>query len=126
MIPHQLGASLSSIGAGVNGDCSMANSQLPTEPVLSVVEGNNELTMNYQQPTTIYANRRNTPKAHRPTNKPPIQPKLSTNYDSIITNKANLPDDQMNINKVLTKDYENKLLRRRGKNKANSKPNKAN
>ena len=26
-----------------NDDCSMANSQLPTEPVLSVVEGNSEL-----------------------------------------------------------------------------------
>jgi hypothetical protein len=32
----------------------------------------------------------------------------------------------MNVNKVLTKDYGNKTLGERGKNKANSKPNKAN
>ena len=41
-------------------------------------------------------------------------------------NKANLLDDQMNVNKVLTKDYENKTLGGCGKNKPNSKPNKAN
>jgi len=41
-------------------------------------------------------------------------------------NKANLPDDQMNVTKVLTKDYENKTLGERGKNKANSKPIKPN
>ncbi len=32
----------------------------------------------------------------------------------------------MNVTKVLTRDYENETLSRRGKNKANSKPNKAN
>jgi len=32
----------------------------------------------------------------------------------------------MNVNKVLTKDYENKTLGGRGKNKPNSNPNKAN
>jgi len=32
----------------------------------------------------------------------------------------------MNVSSILTKDYENVPLRRRGKNKANSKPNKAN
>jgi len=32
----------------------------------------------------------------------------------------------MNVNKVITKDYENKTLGGSGKNKANSKPNKAN
>jgi hypothetical protein len=39
-------------------------------------------------------------------------------------NKAK--DDQMNVTKVLTKEYENKTLGGSGKNKANSKPNKAN
>jgi hypothetical protein len=41
-------------------------------------------------------------------------------------NKANFPDDQMNVNKVSAKDYENKTLGGNGKNKANSKPIKAN
>ena len=41
-------------------------------------------------------------------------------------NKANLPDDQMNVSEVLTKDYERKTLGESGKNKANSNPNKAN
>jgi len=69
-----------------------------------------------------YANRSNTPKAHRPTNKPPNQPKLSTNYDSIMQNKPNLLNAQMNVNKVLTKDYESQTLGGRGKNKPNTKP----
>jgi hypothetical protein len=37
-------------------------------------------------------------------------------------NKANFPESQMNVNKVLTEDYENETLGERGKNKANSKP----
>ncbi len=37
-------------------------------------------------------------------------------------NKANLLNTQMNVNKVLTKDYENVRLHRRGKNKPNSNP----
>ena len=41
-------------------------------------------------------------------------------------NKANFPDSQMNVNKVLTKDYENETLSGSGKNKANTNPNKAN
>jgi len=45
---------------------------------------------------------------------------------SFMQNKANLPDDQMNVTAFYTRDYENNPLRRRGENKANSKPNKAN
>ncbi len=45
---------------------------------------------------------------------------------SFLTNKANFPDAQMNVNKVLTKDYENISNWKLGENKANSKPNKAN
>jgi len=41
-------------------------------------------------------------------------------------NKANFRKSQMNVNKVLTKDYENKTLGEHGKNKPNSKPIKAN
>ena len=41
-------------------------------------------------------------------------------------NKANFRKSQMNVNNVLTMDYENKTLSGRGKNKANSKPIKAN
>jgi hypothetical protein len=37
-------------------------------------------------------------------------------------NKANFRKSQMNVNKVLTKDYEKRTLGERGKNKANSKP----
>ncbi len=41
-------------------------------------------------------------------------------------NKANLPDDQMNVNKVLTMDYENKSNCKLCESKANTKPTKAN
>ncbi len=41
-------------------------------------------------------------------------------------NKPNLPNAQMNVNTVKTKDYENKPLRRRGENKAKTNPIKAN
>ena len=41
-------------------------------------------------------------------------------------NKANFRKSQMNVNKVLTRDYEKRTLGERGKNKANSKPIKAN
>ncbi len=68
---------------------------------------------------TSYANRRNTPNSAATPNIPPNQPKLSTNYDSIMQKKANLLDEQMNVNKVSTNDYENKPLRRRGENKPN-------
>ncbi len=37
-------------------------------------------------------------------------------------NKANFRKSQMNVNKVLTKDYEKKTLGERGKNKANTNP----
>jgi hypothetical protein len=41
-------------------------------------------------------------------------------------NKANLPDDQMNVTAFLTKDYENKIAFGLQKNKPNTKPNKTN
>jgi len=41
-------------------------------------------------------------------------------------NKPNLLNAQMNVSKVLTKDYENERLGGRFKNKANTKPNKPN
>ncbi len=41
-------------------------------------------------------------------------------------NKANFRKAKMNINKVLTKDYENEPLFRRGKNKPNTNPIKPN
>jgi len=45
---------------------------------------------------------------------------------SFMQNKANFPDEQMNVTKVSSMDYKNKTLGGCGKNKANSKPNKAN
>ena len=41
-------------------------------------------------------------------------------------NKPNLPDAQMKVSSVLTKDYENKSNWKLGENKPNSKPIKAN
>jgi len=41
-------------------------------------------------------------------------------------NKPKLQKSQMNVNKLLTKDYEKKTLGERGKNKPKTKPNKAN
>ena len=45
---------------------------------------------------------------------------------SFMQNKANFPDDQMNVNKVLTMDYENKTLGGSGKKQSQTNPNKAN
>ena len=39
-------------------------------------------------------------------------------------NKPKLRKSQMNVNKVLTKDYEKKTLSERGKNKPKTNPNK--
>ncbi|GAF85096.1 unnamed protein product [marine sediment metagenome] len=41
-------------------------------------------------------------------------------------NKANFRKSQMNVNKVLTKDYEKKTLGERGKKQSQTNPNKAN
>ena len=41
-------------------------------------------------------------------------------------NKPNLPDAQMNVNTVITKDYENKSNWKLGENKANQTQYKAN
>ena len=38
-------------------------------------------------------------------------------YESFMQNKPNLLDTQMNVSSVLTRDYENEPLRRRGENK---------
>ena len=62
-------------------------------------------------------NRRNTPNSAATPNKPPILPKLSTNYTVIITNKPNFLDTQMNVSNVKAVDYENKTLSGSGKNK---------
>ena len=45
---------------------------------------------------------------------------------SFMQNKANFPDDPMNVNKVLTKDYGNISNCKLCENKANTKPIKAN
>jgi len=58
----------------------------------------------------------------------PLIPALSTLVESALQirlfmqNKPNFRKSQMNVNKVLTKDYENVTLGKRGKNKPNSKP----
>ena len=45
---------------------------------------------------------------------------------SFMQNKANFRKSQMNVNKVLAKDYENIANWALGENKPNTKPNKAN
>ena len=46
----------------------------------------------------------------------------SLQISSFMQNKPNFPDDQMNVNKVLTKDYENISNCSLAENKANTKP----
>jgi len=46
--------------------------------------------------------------------------------DPFMQNKPNFPDAQMNLTSLITKSYENKTLGGCGKNKANTKPIKAN
>jgi hypothetical protein len=46
--------------------------------------------------------------------------------DPFMQNKPNFRKAKMNVNKVLTKDYEKRTLGERGKNKPNSNPIKAN
>jgi len=50
----------------------------------------------------------------------------SLQISSFMQNKANFPDDQMNVNKVLTKGYENIANSKLDENKPNTNPNKAN
>jgi len=64
--------------------------------------------------------------SYRDTNFPSTTVENPLQISSFLTNKANLPDDQMNVNKVLTKHYENIANFKLCENKANSKPNKAN
>jgi len=50
----------------------------------------------------------------------------SLQISSFMQNKPNFPDDKMNVSGTITKDYENKIAFGLRKNKANSKPIKAN
>jgi len=71
---------------------------------------------------TGYANRRNTPNSATTPNKPPVQPSLSTNYDLIMQNKANLLNAQMNVTTFQTKAYENISNCTLAENKPNTNP----
>jgi len=46
----------------------------------------------------------------------------STNRPYFLQNKPNFQKVKLNVNKVLTEDYEKRTLGQRGKNKPNSKP----
>jgi len=46
----------------------------------------------------------------------------SLQISSFLTNKANFRKSQINVITIITREYENETLSRRGKNKANSKP----
>ncbi len=58
--------------------------------------------------------------------KPPILPSLTTIYDLFMQNEANFRDGQMNVTSFITSKYEKMDIWWGGKNKANSKPIKAN
>jgi len=109
----------------------MANCQLRTELVLSragpvcpePVEGS-EVEGNYGLLTSI----RNPTLAHFRhfsslfTNFPSTTVESSLQIAHFMQNKPNFQKDQMNVSQVSTKDYEDKTLGERGKNKPNSKP----
>ena len=48
----------------------------------------------------------------------------SLQISSFMQNKANFQKSQMNVNKVLTKDYEKRTLGQRGKKQSQTNPNK--
>ncbi|MHC4191752.1 MAG: hypothetical protein ACYSUB_19070 [Planctomycetota bacterium] len=73
----------------------------------------------------ILFNRRNAQQSDRPPNKPPIQPSLPKNYYLIMQNEPNFGKAQMNVNKVLTRDYENKPNWTLGENEPKTNPIKA-
>ncbi len=52
--------------------------------------------------------------------------KRSLQIRLFMQNEPNFPDDQMNVNKVLTKDYENKSNWTLGENEPKTNPNEAN
>ncbi len=52
--------------------------------------------------------------------------KLINQFESIMQNKPNLPDAQMNVTSFYTKDYENVPLRRCGKTNPIQSQNKPN
>ncbi len=54
-----------------------------------------------------------------PAHKPPTLPSLTTIYNLFMQNEPNFGKAQMNVNKVLTKDYEDKSDWTPGKNKPN-------
>ncbi len=61
-----------------------------------------------------------------PARKPPILPNLPTIYNLFMQNEPNFPKSQMNVTSFITSKYEKMDIWWNGKNKANSKPNKAN
>ncbi len=61
-----------------------------------------------------------------PAHKPPILPNLSTIYNLFMQNEPNFGKAQMNVNKVLTKDYEEKCGKDLWKNEPKTNPIKAN
>ena len=82
--------------------------------------------MNHELLTISYANRRNAPNPTATPSKPPILPKLSTIYGLIMQNEPNFRKSQMNVSKVITKEYEKRTLGERGKNEPKTNPIKAN
>ncbi len=61
-----------------------------------------------------------------PACKPPILPSLTTIYNLFMQNEPNFGKAQMNVNKVLTKDYEEICGKDLWKNEPKTNPIKAN
>ncbi len=52
--------------------------------------------------------------------------KMSLQIELFMQNEPNLPKAQMNVNKVLTKDYDKRTLGEHGKNEPKTNPNEPN
>ncbi|GAI37054.1 unnamed protein product, partial [marine sediment metagenome] len=96
----------------------------------------------HELPTTMYPNRLSSPARPEPVEGSIENPTLAhfRHFSSLFTNfpfttvekplqislfmqnKANFQKSQMNVNKAITRDYENETLGKRGKNKPNTNP----
>jgi len=86
---------------------------------------NNELLMSIENPTLAHF-RHFRHYSSLLANLPSTLVECALQIHPFLQNKANFRKSQMNVTKVLTKEYENGTLGKRGKNKPNSNPIKAN
>jgi len=93
-------------------------SQLPTEPVLSEAEGNNELLMSIENQTLAHFRH----FSSLFTKFPSTTVVSALQIAHFMQNKPNFQKAQMNVSRVSTRDYDKWTLGEHGKNKPNSNP----